>query len=348
VPTQPAFRWTRAEGARGYRLQVDDDPTFGSPISDVATDSTGYTSTAALPADTVLYWRVRADDENKVGLTWSATGRFQRRLPAPALAPDNPLAGEPIPVLSWSRVEGAVSYGMHVEQADGTKRDFTMRSTAFTPVIFYGTGVWRWQVRANFQSGSSVVSGGYSGLAPFTRRIATPTGLRTVKTGGGALLSWDPALMAKEYKVQISTTDSFSTVIEQATTDHATYAPRMTSAAFASGGPLYWRVATVDEGRNVGGFAAAALRAPKPLRMRVRGTARRGHTATVLVTLTSGRKRVSGASVSVQGPVRRVKPRRSGKRGTVSVRVRATRKGTMRFSATKRGYATATATLRVR
>jgi hypothetical protein len=82
--------------------------------------------------------------------------------------------------------------------------------------------------------------------------------------------------------------------------------------------------------------------------MTARGTLRRGHSAAVLVTLTSGRKRVSGASVSVQGPVRSAKARRSGKRGTVRLRVRVTKKGTVRFTATKRGYATATATMRVR
>jgi hypothetical protein len=237
---------------------------------------------------------------------------------------------------------------MHVEQVDGTKRDFTMRSTAFTPVIFYGTGVWRWQVRANFVSGSRTVSGGYSGLLPFTRRISTPTGLRTTKNGNHALLSWGPALMAKQYKVQVSTTDSFSKVIEQATTDHTSWAPKMTHPAFRSSEPLYWRVAVVDEGNNVGGFATAALRAPKPLRMKVSGRLRRGRTATVTLTLRSGRKSVAGALVGAQGPVRKLKARRSGKRGTVRLRVRATKKGVVRFTATKRGYATATATLRVR
>jgi hypothetical protein len=236
---------------------------------------------------------------------------------------------------------------MHVEQADGTKRDFQLRSTAFTPVIFYGTGVWRWQVRANFMSGSRMVSGGYSDLFPFTRRIATPTGLRTTKSGRHALLSWAPALMAKQYKVQISTTDSFSTVIEQATTDHTSWAPKMTHPAFRSGEPLYWRVAVVDEGNNVGGFATTALRAPKPLHMKVRGKLRRGHGTTVAITLTSAGKRISGATVSAAGPVRPAKAR-SGKRGTVRLRVRATSKGFVRFTATKRGYATATAALRVR
>src|SRR5919197_6599893 len=61
---QPSFRWTAVEGARRYRLQVAQDPSFGNPIDDVLTDSTAYSSDTTYPADTVLYWRVRADDEN--------------------------------------------------------------------------------------------------------------------------------------------------------------------------------------------------------------------------------------------------------------------------------------------
>jgi hypothetical protein len=347
VAEQPTFRWHSVPAARSYTVQVAQDDTFRNPIATITTGSTGYTSLATLPADTDLYWRVRANDETGTGLGWSSA-RFRRKLPVPALSWDNPLGGEAIPVLSWSPVDGAVSYDMHVEQVDGTKRDFTMRSTAFTPVIFYGTGVWRWQVRANFKSGARTVSGGYSDLLPFTRRIATPTGLRTKKSGNNALLSWSPALMARQYKVQISTTDSFSTVIEQATTDHTSWAPKMTNPAFRSRQPLYWRVAVVDEGNNVGGYAMTALRAPKPLRMKVSGKLRRGRSATVTLTVISNGKRVSGALVSAKGPVRKGKPRRSGKRGTVRLRVRATKKGVVRFTATKRGYANATATLRVR
>jgi hypothetical protein len=346
VAEQPTFRWRPVPGARAYTIQVAQDDTFRNPIATVTTGSTGYTSVATLPADTQLYWRVRANDENGIGLGWS-TASFRRKLPVPVLL-DNPLGGEAIPILSWSPVDGAVSYEMHVEQVDGTKKDIPTLSTAFTPVIFYGTGVWRWQVRANFKSGLRTVSGGYSELLPFTRRIATPTGLRTTKNGNHALLSWSPALMAKQYKVQISTTDSFSKVIEQATTDHTSWAPRMTHPAFRSSEPLYWRVAVVDEGDNVGGFAMTALRAPKPLKVRASGKLRRGHTATVTLTLTSGRKRVSGVRVGAQGPVSKVKARSTDKRGRVRLRVKATKKGVVRFTATKRGYATATTTLRVR
>ena len=62
---------------------------------------------------------------------------------------------------------------MHVDQADGTQRDFNMRSTRFTPTLFYGTGIWRWKVRANFPGN---VHGGYSASQEYVRRINAPAG----------------------------------------------------------------------------------------------------------------------------------------------------------------------------
>jgi hypothetical protein len=348
VTTQPAFRWQRAEGAREYRIQVADDPTFGSPLTDVVTDATAYTSTSALPADTALYWRVRANDENRTGLTWSATSMFRRRLPVPAVG-DNPQSGETVPVLSWSPVEGAVSYDMHVEQADGTKRDFTMRSTAFTPVIFYGTGVWHWQVRASFRSGGRAVTGGYFGPQPFARHIATPVNLKATKANGGIRLAWDPAVMAARYKVQISTSDSFSTVAEQVTTSNTSFAPRMTHPAFASGAQLYWRVAVLDEGHNVGGWATAPLRNAKASRMKVKGTLRAGRNGRVAVTVTdASRHPLKGAVVRASGAGVSSPARRTNGRGRVTLRLTPRQRGSVAFSAAKPGYAPARANLRVR
>jgi hypothetical protein len=352
VPTQPVFRWTRTEGARQYRLQIAHDPTFGNPIADVLTNATAYTSTSALPPDSILYWRVRANDENKLGLTWSATGTFRRRLPVPVVN-RNPLGGEGIPILSWSPLNGAVSYSMHVEQVDGTKRDFTMRSTAFTPVTFYGTGVWHWQVRANFRGDprrrSSVVSGGYFAPQPFTRRIATPANLRVTRTDGGALLSWDPARMAMSYRVQVSTSDSFSQVVEQATTDNPSWAPKMLGRAYTAGEDLYWRVAVVDEGRNLGGWATRPLRKAPKARMRVRGRLRPNRAGSVRVTVTGrNRRRLAGAVVRVQGAGIVVPPRQTNRRGVVRLGIKPRARGLLRFSAEKAGYSPARAKLRVR
>jgi hypothetical protein len=79
VSGQPTFRWSAAENARNYQLQVSQDPTFGKTIDDVTTDETAYTSSTTYPPNTVLYWRVRADDWIGQGLNWSAVQTFTKR-----------------------------------------------------------------------------------------------------------------------------------------------------------------------------------------------------------------------------------------------------------------------------
>src|SRR5207248_1165151 len=195
------------------------------------------------------YWRVRATDDRGVALNWSGVGTFTRHLAVPIPSPDNPTGGRTIPLLTWSRVDGAVSYDIHIDQPDGSQKDFTLRSTAFTPISHYGTGVWRWKVRANFPKlPYGTISGPYSDSTPFTRFIGSPTGTRGVAGAGRILLSWDPAEMAKNYRVDVSTSNSFSSTVDSQTVDGTSYAPHLTQGAFTDGGTLYWRVASVDEG----------------------------------------------------------------------------------------------------
>src|SRR5207244_2317023 len=73
VHGQPTFRWNPAEGALSYTLQVATDETFSNPVATVTTTSTAYTSVANYPANSTLFWRVRASDTNarNPGLNWS-------------------------------------------------------------------------------------------------------------------------------------------------------------------------------------------------------------------------------------------------------------------------------------
>jgi hypothetical protein len=81
------FHWNAVTGARRYRVQVSDDPTFvnvvreGSSTTGAVTDSTAYTSNTAYPEGIPLYWRVQAEGENGsgfVGLRWSNTATFTK------------------------------------------------------------------------------------------------------------------------------------------------------------------------------------------------------------------------------------------------------------------------------
>jgi protein-S-isoprenylcysteine O-methyltransferase Ste14 len=348
----PTFRWSSVEGARRYRLQVAQDPLFGSLLEDVLTDSTAYTSNTTYPADTVLHWRVRADDENLIGLTWSGTGTFQKRLPAPHVSPDNPTGGDYIPTWTWDPVPGAVSYDVHADLPDGTQRELNgMRGAALTPIIMYGTGVFRWKVRANFpRQPSGIVNGPFSGTHVFTRTIGEPVGVRSENSKRFPLLLWDPKPGPKTYRVHISEREDFRRLVEDVVTDNTGYAPTLVQRAYADGNILYWRIAAVDEGRNVGDWSPAQqIGAAKKLRLLARGAPKRKKVRTIRISVYgAGNRPVAGAAVRVSGAGARGARARTNRKGIATFRIRATKKGAIVFRATKSGYAAATLKLRVR
>ena len=342
----PRFAWTAAEGAQDYRLQVASDPSFNNPIGDVVTAASSYTATATYPVDTVLYWRVRANAAKNVGLTWSPTRTFRRRLPAPVVAADNPLGGGTIPVLSWSPVQGAESYDLHVEQADGTRKDFTSRSTAFTPTGFYGSGVFRWQVRANFP-GQPATPGPYSPQVPFTRSIPAIGAVKAERASGRMLLTWDAVPGAKQYKVEVAGATGFVQPIQSQTTDHTAWAPDLSLPAFRRGGKLHWRVAAIDEGDNAGAFSSSTVTVGRRLVVTVDGKVRRRQLSQVAIRVADGANGdVGGARVTLRGAGIRLS-RRAVKTGSLILQLKARRKGTIVIRATRKGYKSASTKLRV-
>jgi hypothetical protein len=348
---QPAFRWTPTLGARRYRLQVSADPTFGDPLDDVVTDATSYSSDTTYPADTVLYWRVRADDENLTGLTWSATGTFQKKLGAPVPSAANAAQGDALPVWAWSSVQGASSYDLSIDQPDGTHRDYTdIRTPAASFIKMTGTGVWHWRVRAEFPKDlTGTVPGPYSPSQTFTRTIGEPANAKTDSAQDHVLLTWDPRLGVKEYKVQIASTPDFSRTVETTTTDNPNYAPTMTSYSYQTVDVLYWRVAGVDEDRNQGDWTQAQIIKMMPrLKVSMSGLVRPKRMSSVRVTVmsTTG-KRLKGAKVRLTGLGIRPVVKLTDARGSVTFKVKPKKRGKLLVSATKAGYQAAYGALKV-
>ena len=247
----PIFRWTAVDGARRYRLQVSREDDFGKLLDDVATASISYTANISYPADVALFWRVRAEDEMGVGLTWSEKRVFRYQLPAPDTSGGGTV-GESIPTWRWKSVTGAVTYDVHVQLPDGSQADFKgIQSAAWTAVKMTGTGVFRWRVRANFPTGRyATVPGPWSRTRPFTRTIGRPFGTRTVGGGRSVHFSWQPKSGAKEYSVEVSERPDFSQVTDRGTTDTTAFAPLLSRYGNSSAKTLYWRVAALDEDRN--------------------------------------------------------------------------------------------------
>jgi hypothetical protein len=343
LTTQPVFRWASVEGARRYRFQVAQEPTFANPIEDVLTPATSYTPLTTYPADTTLYWRVRADDENLIGLTWSSVRTFQRKLPTPVIPPGNPTIGDFTPLFSWSNVTGASGYTFAMDGPSGQHQEWPgNRLTTASFVYLFGPGIWRWRVRAEFPKlPSGVVTGPWSPYVPFTRTLAEPSGSTTSVSGNHVLLSWNWKLGAKDYRVQISQTPDFSTTLEDVTTDNTSYAPLLTHPFYANGGTFYWRVAARDKALNVGDFTQAQrIDIAQRLKVAVNRSAMRRRWTKVTVTVSDPTNHaVAGATVKVTGAGIRAKKGRTKKTGKITFRLKPRKKGRLTYTATKPGYA---------
>ena len=230
-------------------MSREDD--FGKLLDDVTTASISYTADTSYPADVALFWRVRAEDEEGVGLTWSTKRSFRYQLPAPDTS-GGAAFGEWIPTWRWRPVTGAVTYDVHVQLPDGSQKDVKgLQSAALTAVKMTGTGVFRWRVRANFPTGRyGTVPGPWSRARPFTRTIGRPVGLRTAGSGSSVFFGWQPKAGAKEYRVEVSERPDFGRIVNSATTDATAYAPALSRDANGGKRTFYWRVAALDENRN--------------------------------------------------------------------------------------------------
>jgi hypothetical protein len=295
------FRWTPTEGARRYRLQVATDPSFSSLQEDLitGTDSTAYTSSVTYVADTVLYWRVRAEDEELRGLAWSPAGTFRKTLPAPVPAGSNPTGGDAVPSWSWAPVPGAVSYDFRLYPPNNTTTPFfftDIPANVATPTVLKGTGIWKWQARAKFPQVDRLnrTPGPWSPLVSFTRTITQP-GDPTEQVGPRlVLLRWLPKSGVMNYRVQISTRADFSQPLFDAptTTDNPSYSPWLNAFAYSQGGTFYWRVAAADDiGTNMGDFTVTRSFTMAPF-----GTSTKASSSiSALVTKTASRVKVRGS-----------------------------------------------------
>jgi hypothetical protein len=348
------FRWTTTESARRYRIQVAQDPSFANLIDDVVTDSTAYTSDTTYPADTIIYWRVRADADDgssTVGLSWSAPGTFQKQLPFPSPDPSNPTSGAELPTLAWTPVPGAISYDVHAEEADGDERNFSNLPThAFTPTKMTGVGIFHLQARANFATRTgAVVHGPYSSLMAFARTIPEPGGASSDVTKDHVVFSWNPRIGAKEYRMQISTRPDFNSFIENLTTEATNHAPLLLQGDYADGGKLYWRVAAVDADLNVGDFSPVQqIGIDRPLRLRILGTPIRGRNSKLTVVATSQLDQIVGVSLRIWGAGLKARTVKTKANGRVTFTVKPKKKGLIYVRGTKVGFNTANTNVPVR
>jgi hypothetical protein len=252
---QPTFQWTPVQGTLNYRLEVSTDPSFGTLLTNVATGSTAYVSTATYPAQSTLYWRVQANDGDGIALTWSSTGTFKQVLPVPQQLSGS-TSGDVVPTLRWASVNGAIGYDVHVVLPSGSTKDYHVPVPAMVPVGLAGAGAFHWQVRADF---SGAGAGPYSALVSFERDLNPVTQTTLARHRHALIFSWKGRPGLERYILQVSLRPDFSGGVETDSTDGTAVASLLSSGAYASGGRFFWHVEAVDADGNSTGFSPTKI-----------------------------------------------------------------------------------------
>ena len=158
VDAQPTFVWTRILtptvqprlAAPRYRLQVDDDPNFGSPKT-YTTDATSFTLLKGDSlADGTWYWRVAVYDANSKTGPYSAGQSFYKEYAQPTLvSPDQDSYTNEIPMFEWEPLHGAAYYKIQIADNEffNSPTTATTDNTRYTPTKNLDEARYFWRVQ---------------------------------------------------------------------------------------------------------------------------------------------------------------------------------------------------------
>jgi hypothetical protein len=374
----PVLQWSAVQGAVDYHVQISDTSDFSklSPPDgiDQRVAETSYTASSTLPANKTIYWRVEAEAEGNmgstIGLGRSQRGQFSTTLGVPSFTTPtnfpNVTSSSTIPVWQWNPVAGAASYDVNLTCAVGaTCSDGSFDTTAAVMTTSTGTQPLQWQVRAEFptiQFGvpGQAVPGTYTAQQNYTATIPAPANLSAAASGAHTFsMGWSPVNGMKQYKVEVSSSPatnsdgSFASTVEQITTYTTNAAPRImnvvvTPNAYTNGGTLYWHVAAIDDGSNLGAFSPTKT-FKLPVKIVVASTTSylaHGTTTTITVTTKDAKGHaVGGVTVKVSGGGMTALSKKSSSTGKVSFKVHPKKKGKLTITGTKAGLQSGWATL---
>lgn len=256
----PVLKWHPSERATGYRVQVSTSPTFATlAFQDSALTDTAV-KVASLGNDDIFYWRVSAKNAAGAG-TYSEIRSFTTlvavaALPVAVFPADNALDVPAALTMVWRESKNADSYRLqisaHADFSAPVVDDSTLSDTTRSVgPLAYGT-IYYWHVRAKNAAGVSE----YTAARKFTVVLEAPIVPILVSPADNAekqklnlKLIWKPVSKAISYRVQVSTTATFSSTV----LDDSTAADTTKALADLKAGTLYfWRV----RAKNAGGVSA--------------------------------------------------------------------------------------------
>jgi hypothetical protein len=264
VSVTPLLNWNDVAGAVTYQVQLSTDPQF---LSNLLIDEPGLTTSQYQVGPGVLsglsqyYWRVRGNNAGGNG-NYSIVWMFTTAVGPPAapvlVSPlDSSEAVARNPFLDWNNVPNATSYRVQVSTVPNfgtTVVNIVVTSSNYTvnPALAYNT-LYYWRVNATNGSGTGPWSVVWSfttipNLPPAPTLINPPNGATSVSLV--PLMDWTDVSQATQYKIQISTVNTFTSTIVNQVVDISQF--QIISGVFQGGTTYYWHVASI----NLGGQGA--------------------------------------------------------------------------------------------
>ena len=254
---RPLFDWSDEIGAKGYQLQVSKKSNFSTTVLNVTMNGAAnsqYVPTKDLPANSLLYWRVRTKiSATKYGpwsVVYSMTTPLSPSIPNPVSPANNALVTTLTPTLDWSdsTVPAGTTFDHYQVQLDDSADFSSPLLDANSNVSTLVTGPlsmnmkYYWRVRAWNTNGDYSA---WSAMRTFREALPAPTLISPILgvtvPGLKPAFDWSDVAGASGYTIQVSLSNTFNSFALNVTLNAPTsvYA---TTINLQPGKTYFWRV----------------------------------------------------------------------------------------------------------
>lgn len=255
-PTEVTFKWKKIDGVSKYRVMVSTDNSFENPEYDKMVSQNNYVIDN-LESNETYYWGVQAEGSGKWSETWSfetggdANGSVPR---ATLTAPENNSSDHPKKVtFKWKKIDGVSKYRVMVStdnSFNSPEYDETVSQTSYTIDDLETNETYYWGVKANgsdewsrtwslttgdAQDGSGGGGNGDGSIPAVT--LSSPSN-NSPDLSTELTFQWEAINGVSDYRVMVSTDNSFSNPEYDATVSKTSY----TINDLENGQTYYWGV----------------------------------------------------------------------------------------------------------
>lgn len=240
------------QSAKWYRIQVDDNSNFSTPIDNIRVDQSTYTAFTQLYPEGTLHWRVAAIDGADNELNWSDPLTFVKASPKVSLS--SPATGSTVAGTApfrWESQAFASEYEIEVYRNNDTT--FSLANRLFRASVRTAAYAWTspmppsstpylWRVRRVDADGNE---GPWSATGKFTvdggSLALTSPGEGSTQPPNGPVLAWKPLTGAAKYRVEV-----VSLTTGQAQRSITTVATSYATTTNLASGTYRWIVTAID------------------------------------------------------------------------------------------------------